>query len=54
MFGHGGSSNGSYLDDPTFPIPSHCAVIILHIELQWPVVHIQNPSNIETYRLAGM
>ena len=29
MVGHGGSSAGSYLDDPTSPIPSHCAVIIL-------------------------
>ena len=25
MVGHGGSSAGSYLADPTFPIPSHCA-----------------------------
>ena len=29
MVGHGGSSAGSYLADPTSPIPSHCAVIIL-------------------------
>ena len=29
MLGHGGSSAGSYLTDPTSPIPSHCAVIIL-------------------------
>ena len=29
MVGDGGSSAGSYLDDPTSPIPSHCAVIIL-------------------------
>ena len=27
--GHGGSSAGSYLADPTSSIPSHCAVIIL-------------------------
>ena len=26
MLGHGGSSAGSYLADPTSPIPSHCAV----------------------------
>ena len=26
---HEGSSAGSYLADPTSPIPSHCAVIIL-------------------------
>ena len=29
MVRHGGSSAGSYLADPTSPIPSHCVVIIL-------------------------
>ena len=29
MVGHGGSSAGSYLADPTFPIPSHCASIVV-------------------------
>ena len=29
MVGHGGSSVGSYLADPTSPIPSHCASIIV-------------------------
>ena len=29
MVGHGGSSAGSYLDDPTSPIPSHCASIVV-------------------------
>ena len=28
MVRHGGSSAGSYLDDPTSPIPSHCASIV--------------------------
>ena len=28
MVGHGGSSIGSYLADPTSPIPSHCASIV--------------------------
>ena len=28
MVGHGGSSAGSYLSDPTSPIPSHCASIV--------------------------
>ena len=28
MAGHGGSSAGSYLADPTSPIPSHCASIV--------------------------
>ena len=27
MVGHGGSSAGSYLVDPTSPIPSHCASV---------------------------
>ena len=29
MVRYGGSSAGSYLADPTSPIPSHCAVTIL-------------------------
>ena len=28
MVGHKGSSAGSYLADPTSPIPSHCASIV--------------------------
>ena len=28
MVGHGGSSAGSYLADPTSPNPSHCASIV--------------------------
>ena len=28
MVGHGGSSAGSYLADPTSPIPSYCASIV--------------------------
>ena len=28
MVGHGGSSAGSYIADPTSPIPSHCASIV--------------------------
>ena len=28
MVGHMGSSAGSYLADPTSPIPSHCASIV--------------------------
>ena len=28
MVGHGGRSAGSYLADPTSPIPSHCASIV--------------------------
>ena len=29
MVGHGGSSAGSYLADPTSPFPSHCASIVV-------------------------
>ena len=29
MVGHGGSSAGSYLADPTSPIPSHCVSIVV-------------------------
>ena len=29
MVGHGGRSAGSYLADPTSPIPSHCASIVV-------------------------
>ena len=36
--GMGGSSAGLYLADPTSPIPSHCAVIILFQSV--PVHHL--------------
>ena len=29
MVGHGGSCAGSYLADPTSPIPSHCVSIVV-------------------------
>ena len=29
MVGHGGSNDASYLADPTCPIPSHCASIVV-------------------------
>ena len=39
MVGHGGSSAGSYLADPTSPIPSHCASIVatstVRVNLVW-------------------
>ena len=38
MVGHRGSSAGSYLADPTSPIPSHCAVIILFKEYSASIV----------------
>ena len=44
MVGHGGSSAGSYLADPTSPVPSHFAVIILFKSvtvhrLSWPALY---------------
>ena len=42
MVGHGGSSAGSYLTDPTSPIPSHCASIIAtstsRVNIFWPML----------------
>ena len=42
MVGHGGSSAGTYLADPTSPIPSHCASIvvtnILRVNSNWRYV----------------
>ena len=39
MVGHGGSSAGSYLANPTSPIPSHCASIVatstLRVNWMW-------------------
>ena len=41
MVGHGGSSAGLYLADPTSPIPSHCASIVttstLRVNIMWCV-----------------
>ena len=44
MVRHGGSSAGSYLADPTSPIPSHCASIIatstlrVNAKYHWAIV----------------
>ena len=40
MVGHGGSSAGSYLADPTSPIPSHCASIIVTSTLRVNILTI--------------
>ena len=45
MVGQGGSSAGSYLADPTSPIPSHCASFVaistlrVNIHVQAPCLH---------------
>ena len=41
MVGHGGSSAGSYLADPTSPIPSHCASIVVTSTLRVNVFLLQ-------------
>ena len=41
MVGHGGSSAGSYLANPTSPIPSHCASIVATSTLRvTPISHL--------------
>ena len=44
MVGHGGSSAGSYLADPTSPIPSHCASIFatstLRVNVHAGYIHV--------------
>ena len=42
MVGHGGSSAGSYLTDPTSPIPSHCASIVATSTVRIKIDH--NPG----------
>ena len=49
MVGHGGSSAGLYLADPTSPIPSHCASVVMTSTLRvnellknlFPGAHLQ-------------
>ena len=52
MVGYGGSSAGSYLADPTSPIPSYCAAIILFQkypvhQLSW--LALKNTVHIDTH-----
>ena len=42
MVRHGGSSAGSYLADPTSPIPSHCASVVTTSTLRVNSSHIQH------------
>ena len=41
MVGHGGSGAGSYLADPTFPIPSHCASVVMTSTLRVKLTRIK-------------
>ena len=58
MVGHGGSSAGSYLADPTSPIPSHCASIVVtstvRVKLKATILASycsdkENLGNVDTY-----
>ena len=48
MVGHEGSSAGSYLTDPTPPIPSHCASIVVTSTLRVNCVFPIFPTKVET------
>ena len=48
MVGHGGSSASSYLADPTSPIPSHCASIVVTSTLR--VKQVQGTLHILSYQ----
>ena len=58
MVGHGGSSAGSYLADPTSPIPSHCASIVVtstlrvNYDLQFSII-VHGNVNICVFLFAG-
>ena len=53
MVGHVGSSVGSYLADPTSPIPSHCASIVTTstvrvkslLQLYWQTLVMEKTSS---------
>ena len=63
MVGRGGSSAGSYLADPTSPIPSYCASIVLtstvrvktrltaHMLIYVPVYDLHNSCDTKSYIL---
>ena len=55
MVGHGGSSAGSYLADPTSPILSHCASIVatssLRVNICSAVRHMQTTDQNRSCRL---
>ena len=46
MVGHGGSSAVSYLADPTSPIPSHCASIVVTSTVRVNAHKYQQPADI--------
>ena len=48
MVGHGGSRAGSYLADPTSPIPSHCASIVVTSTLRVKTLIVKQVDAIVT------
>ena len=50
MVGHGGSSAGSYLADPTSPIPSHCASIVMASTLRVKNSHMLPAISLNLYK----
>ena len=56
MVGHGGSSAGSYLADPTSPIPSHCASIVttstVRVKMSIDLVSYSVPISVDYYAAA--
>ena len=57
MVGHGGSSAGLYIADPTSPIPSHCASIVatstLRVKTLYTVSCLNLPVGFMTFTILG-
>ena len=51
MVGHGGSSAGLYLANPTSPISSHCASIVTTSTLRTNLYVLQNLEDLDTRRV---
>ena len=49
MVGHGGSSAGSYLADPTSPIPSHCASIVVTSTVRVNYVSLYRQTSVNVH-----
>ena len=53
MVGHGGSSAGSYLADPTSPIHSHCASIVATSTLRVNLLQVLCTEGLPPQQKAG-
>ena len=54
MVGNGGSSAGSYLADPTSPIPSHCASIVVTSTVRIIFCCLSRMFEYEIYQFKGV